>query len=149
MKTTQDEFEKKYGEGRDETLVKVEGFEVACKKYTYDWGYAVFGRATTGAWMVCQVHMTENLTTGPRGTQIGDSLDSVIALFKDMGQLESPSGNRGLYEVTDSGKGKLYKLADGNYSLQYRCYTSDSSTLDLVYHFTNKVCDSITTALTR
>ena len=149
MKTTQDEFQRQYGEGTNETLVKVEGFEEACKQYTYDWGYAVFGRATTGVWMVCQVHMTQNITTGPRNTKIGDSLDSVIGLFKDLNQLPSPSGNRGLYEVMDSGKGKLYKLSDTEYSLQYRCYTSDSSTLDLIYHFTNKVCDSITTALTR
>jgi len=149
MKTTQDEFQSKYGKGTNETLVKVEGFEEACKQYTYDWGYAVFGRATTGVWMVCQVHMTQKLCAGPRDTGIGDGLDEIIGKFKDMNQLESPSGNRGLYDIEDKGKGKLYKLADGNYSLQYRCITSDSSTIDLIYHFNNKVCDTVTIALSR
>jgi len=149
MKTTQEAFENKYGKGRDETLVKVGGFEEACKQLTYDWGYAVFGRAATGTWMVCQVHMTQNITTGPRNTKIGDDMDKVIGLFKDMNQLASPSGNRGLYQIEDKGRGKLYKLEDGTYSLQYRCTTSESNTLDLIYHFTNNVCDSITTTLTK
>lgn len=149
MKTTQEAFENKYGKGRDETLVKVGGFEEACKKYTYDWGYAVYGRAATGVWMVCQVYMNQNISAGPRGTKIGDKLDDVIGQFKDMNQLPSPSGNRGLYQIEDKGRAKLYKLDERTYSLQYRCTTSENDTLDLIYHFTDGVCDSITTALTK
>lgn len=149
MKTTQEAFEEKYGKGAQETPVTVEGFTEACRRLTYDWGYAVFARGASGNWMVCQVYMTQSLCSGPRGSKIGDSLESVIDLFKDMGQLESPSGNRGLYEIEGGSKGKLYKLEDGSYSLQYRCYTTDSSLLTLTYHFTEKVCDSITTGLTR
>ena len=64
-------------------------------------------------------------------------------------QLPSPSGNRGLYQIEDKGRAKLYKLDERTYSLQYRCTTSENDTLDLIYHFTDGVCDSITTALTK
>lgn len=148
-KTSQSDFEKTFGHGRDETAVVVEGFADAAKQYTYDWGHAVFARGITGGWVVCEVHMTQTLCEGPRKTQIGDSMDSIVAKFRDMNQVASPSGNRGLYEIEDTGKGKIYKLAEKEYNIQYSCYTSDGSSQTLIYHIQNGICDSITVSLTK
>ena len=66
-----------------------------------------------------------------------------------MNQVASPSGNRGLYEIEDSGKGKIYKLGDNEYNVQYSCYLSDASKQTLIYHIRNGQCDSITVSLTK
>ncbi|MGN1020255.1 MAG: hypothetical protein ACI4O7_07750, partial [Aristaeellaceae bacterium] len=53
--------------------------------------------------------------------------------FRDMGQVESPSGNRGLYE-TDSGKGKIYLQEDGTKIIRYQAETADGHTWQLDYN---------------
>ncbi|MBR2664148.1 MAG: hypothetical protein IKE25_10570 [Clostridia bacterium] len=50
----------------------------------------------------------------------------MVSKFRDMGQVESPSGNRGLYSSKD-GTGKIWVQEDGGKIIRYRCYTPDSS----------------------
>ncbi|MGN0779344.1 MAG: hypothetical protein ACI4MJ_09375, partial [Aristaeellaceae bacterium] len=69
---------------------------------------------------------------GPRSTAIGDTEDYVVSRFRDMGQVESPSGNRGLYE-NNNGKGKIYKQEDGTKIIRYQAFTADSHTWQLDY----------------
>ena len=44
-----------------------------------------------------------------------------------MGQVESPSGNRGLYSNTKDGTGKIWVQEEGGKIIRYRCYTPDGS----------------------
>ena len=53
------------------------------------------------------------------------------------------------FTLADDGKGKIYKLAEKEYNIQYSCYTSDGSSQTLIYHIQNGVCDSITVSLTK
>ena len=59
-------------------------------------------------------------------TRIGDSESSVVGKFRDMGQVESPSGNRGLYSSKD-GTGKIWVQEEGGKIIRYRCYSPDAS----------------------
>jgi len=56
----------------------------------------------------------------------------VVGKYRDMGQVESPSGNRGLYQ-TDKGKGKIYKQEDGSKIIRYETDTVDSHVWRLDY----------------
>ena len=46
--------------------------------------------------------------------------------------MESPSGNRGLYE-NETNKGKIYKQEDGTKIIRYRVETGDSHIWQLDY----------------
>ena len=82
---------------------------------------------TNSGWVLAEVYTTEEAPfQGPRGTRVGDSESFVVSKFRDMGQVESPSGNRGLYSSKD-GTGKIWVQEDGGKIIRYRCYTPDSS----------------------
>lgn len=129
--TTMTEFQKRYGAGNGYTSVYLDGIETECRKYSYDWGYAVM-TLNRKNWVVVELYFKNKTFKGPRGTGTGDSLNFVISKFKDMGQVESPSGNRGLYETSD-GSGKLWKQEDGSYILRYTINTADSHEWQLDY----------------
>ena len=67
-----------------------------------------------------------------RKTKVGDPGKYVIDQFKDMLQVESKSGNRGLYS-TDKGSGKIWVQEDNSKIIRYKCL-SDSHTIQLEYH---------------
>ncbi len=120
------EFQQTFGEGTLVGEVTLENLETECRRYDYDWGYAVMSRTKTG-WVLAEVCLTEiGPIAAPRGTKIGDTENFVIGKFRDMGQVESASGNRGLYSSKD-GTGKIWKQEDGSKIIRYRCYTPDSS----------------------
>lgn len=130
--TTMPEFQEKYGTGEltDEN-VKIEDLETECRRYDYSWGYAIMSRAKTG-WVLAEVYCKDNTFKGPRGTGIGDTDKFVIGKFCDMGQVESPSGNRGLYSNKD-GTGKIFAQEDGSKIIRYKCVTPDSHWWQLDY----------------
>jgi len=68
---------------------------------------------------------------GPRGTGIGDTEDYVISRYRDLGQVASASGNRGLY-ATDTTSGKIWVQENGGSIIRYRHYT-DGHWLQLDY----------------
>ena len=72
----------------------------------------------------------------PRGVGVGDSLSAVVGKYRDMGQVESPSGNRGLYDNSD-GTGKILAQPDGGHLIRYVAYTLDSHNWRLDF-----TCDS-------
>ena len=124
--TSMIEFQQTYGEGTLVGETTLENLDTECRQYDYPWGYAVMSKTKSG-WVVAQVHLTESgVIAAPRGTSIGDSESFVVGKFRDMGQVESPSGNRGLYSSKD-GTGKIWVQEDGGKIIRYRCYTSDSS----------------------
>ena len=130
--TTMAEFQQTYGEGNLLGEIQMEGFEEECRKYEYDWGYAVMTR-NRNAWVLAELYLTDStLFSLPRGTAIGDTEDYVVGKFRDMGQVESASGNRGLY-ATDDGDGKIWVQADETKIIRYRCSTADSRYWQLEY----------------
>ena len=124
--TSMIEFQQTFGEGKLIGETRLENLETECRRYDYSWGYAVMSRTKSG-WVVAEVCLTdEGPIAAPRGTKIGDSGTYVVSRFRDMGQVESASGNRGLYSSKD-GTGKIFAEDDGTKIIRYRCYTPDSS----------------------
>ena len=130
--TTREEFQNAYGKGTSAGNVTLQGINGECEKFTYDWGYAVMAKIKSG-WVVAEIYFTNNTFKAPRGTGIGDTEDYVVGKFRDMGQVASPSGNRGLYE-NDDGKGKIYLQEDGTKIIRYQADTADGHTWQLDYN---------------
>ena len=120
------EFQQAFGEGTLAGEVQVENLDTECRRYDYAWGYAIMSRTNSG-WLLAEVYTTEKTPfAGPRGTGVGDSESFVVSKFRDMGQVESASGNRGLYSSKD-GTGKIWVQEDGGKIIRYRTYTPDGS----------------------
>lgn len=130
--TTRESFQQTYGEGNGMEEVMLGGISDVCQKYLYNWGYATMAKTKSG-WVLAELYFTDSTFKGPRSTGIGNTEDAVVGKFRDMGQVTSPSGNRGLYE-TDSGKGKIYVQEDGTKIIRYQADTADSHTWQLDYH---------------
>lgn len=129
--TTQLEFMETYGEGKAAGAIEVDGFETECRKYEYPWGYAIMNLAKK-TWVVVEVSFkSSGVFMAPRGTGIDDEATHVTNQFKDMGQVESASGNRGLY-ANDKGSGKIWDLGNEGKSIRYD-YTYDGHWLKLEY----------------
>ena len=134
--TSMTEFHQMYGEGTLVGNVTLENLDTECRRYDYTWGYAVMSRTKNG-WVLAQVHTNTNgIISGPRNTRVGDSEGTVIGKFRDMGQVESPSGNRGLYSSKD-GTGKIWVRDEGGKVIRYRCYTPDGSHWWQLEYYTN------------
>lgn len=131
--TTKEEFQEKYGTGEGSEEVTLTGFDDPGEKITYSWGYAVMGKLERTGWVLAELYFTSEEFKGPRDTGIGDSEEDVVGQFRDMGQVASPSGNRGLYS-NDSGKGKIYLMEDGTKEIRYETDTADGGTWKLTYY---------------
>ena len=130
--TTREQFQQAYGESSQVEEVWLSGFDEACQKHTYSWGYATMTRIKTG-WVLAELYFTTSQFSGPRSTGIGNTESEVVGKFRDMGQVESPSGNRGLYQMDNGGRGKIYKQEDGGKIIRYQARTADSHTWQLDY----------------
>lgn len=129
--TTQAEFFATYGEGKPAGSVRQEGFETECRRFDYSWGYAVMNLAKKN-WVLAEVSFhSPGVMNGPRGTQVGDTDKYVIDKFRDMQQVESKSGNRGLYATDNGSSGKIWMQEDGSI-IRYR-YPVDSHWVQLEY----------------
>ncbi len=80
-----------------------------------------------------ELYHTTNEIEAPRSTKIGMTEQEITSKFRDMGQVESPSGNRGLYSNGD-GIGKIYKQPDGTKIIRYIAYTADGHYWQLDYN---------------
>lgn len=130
--TTREQFQQVYGEGTGMEEIVMSGIDGTCQKYLYHWGHAVMAKVKSG-WVLVELYFTDTTFKGPRSTAVGDTESYVVSRFRDMGQVESPSGNRGLYE-TDDGKGKIYLQEDGTKIIRYQADTADSHTWQLDYN---------------
>ncbi len=130
--TTMTDFQQVFGAGELEGNVTLSDLDTECRKYNYAWGYAVMSKVKNG-WVLAEVNV--NTETGPfrwpRGTNVGDTEDFVVSKFRDMGQVASGSGNRGLYS-NDEGFGKIWVQEEGKI-VRYTCYTEDSHRWQLEY----------------
>lgn len=129
--TTREEFLGKHGQGESMEEVTLNGIDGVCQRYKYSWGHATMMKIKSG-WVLAELYFTSSTFQGPRGTGIGDSESAITKEFQDMGQVESPSGNRGLYEDGND-KGKIYKQEDGSKIIRYITGTADGHLWQLDY----------------
>ncbi len=120
-KTTMADFQSRYGEGTQVEMEKNADFETECRKYEYPWGYAVMNMAKRN-WVLVELYFKDGTFNAPRGTGVGDPMDFVVGKFKDLGQLKSTSGNRGLYALDNGNDGKIWKQEEktGKQIVRYR-----------------------------
>ena len=119
-RTSMIDFQTAYGEGSQETLDSYEGFETECRKLTYDWGYAVMTLAKR-SWVLVELYFSDGTVfKAPRDTGVGNPEDFVVGKYKDLGQLPSTSGNRGLYALDSGSDGKIWLQEDGTKIIRYR-----------------------------
>lgn len=129
--TSREDFQAAYGTGDSMEEIWVQGFDDICQRYQYSWGYATMAKTKKG-WVLSDLYFTTSQFVGPRTTGIGNTEDDVVGKFRDMGQVASPSGNRGLYD-NDYGTGKIYLNEDGTKTIRYIAYTADSHEWQLDY----------------
>ncbi len=119
-KTTLAEFQKAYGEGTQTEMDKNPDFESECRKYEYPWGYVVMN-LDKKKWVMVELYFKDGSTfKAPRGTGVGDPMSFVVGKFKDLGQLASGSGNRGLYQLDNGNDGKILLQDDKSNIIRYR-----------------------------
>ena len=119
-RTSMIDFQTAYGEGSTETLDSYEGFETECRKISYDWGYAVMTLAKRN-WVLVELRFNDaTVFKAPRETGVGNPEDFVVGKFKDLGQIASASGNRGLYALDNGSDGKIWLQEDGSKIIRYR-----------------------------
>lgn len=129
--TTREAFLSQFGAGEGMETVWLSGFDGECERYTYPWGYATFVKLKTG-WQLAEIYLTSNELKAPRGTGIGSTEEEIVSKYKDFNQVESPSGNRGLYEDGND-KGKIYVQEEGGKIVRYRAATEDAHIWQLDY----------------
>ena len=121
-KTTMLDFQSAYGEGKQTEMEQNADFTSECRKYEYPWGYAVMNLAKK-SWVLVELRFNDASTfKAPRGTKVGDPMDFVVGKYKDLGQVESASGNRGLYALENGSDGKIWKQEEktGQKIVRYR-----------------------------
>lgn len=124
--TTREEFFSWYGTTENSQTVSLLNATGECERFFYDWGYATMMRMRAGGWVLVELYFTTDQFSGPRGTGIGSSEEDVTGQFQDMGQVTSPSGNRGLYADQGSNdKGKIYAQEDGGKYIEYITDTAE------------------------
>ena len=135
-KATQLDFQTSYGEGTQTEMIQTGEFDTECRKYEYSWGYAVMNLAKRN-WVLVELYFKDSTFRAPRGTGVGDPLDFVVGKFRDLGQVESPNGNRGLYALESGSDGKILLQEDGTRTVRYRI-RNDGHWYQLEY-YTNAV----------
>ena len=141
--TKREAFEAEYGTGLSVEPVTVDKIDNPCEKVTYSWGWAIFQELKSG-WMIIELDFHDATFTAPRGTHIGASEDEIVSKFRDMGQLASPSGNRGLYYNKNSDYGRILKTDDGKI-IRYLTATLDGHIWKLDYRLDRYgTCEEIT-----
>ena len=127
-----EDFKANFGQPTSETETKYLHLDYDARHLEYDWGYAVF-MLSGGRWGLVRIEMNREMTGGPRGVGFGSSEEDIVSVYKDMGQLKAPNGNRGLY-YADPDIGSVIQNADGTKTVQYSCSTIDSKVSILQYH---------------
>ena len=137
--TTQLEFFETFGQGDPEEIEMSEEYDTEIRRYNYSWGYAVMNLVgkKTKTWVIVELsYNSDGKFKAPRNTRIGQSEESVVDEYKDMGQIENTvSHNRGLY-YNEKGSGKIWQNEDGTRVIRY-IYTGDNHKLQLEYHIRN------------
>ena len=80
--------------------------------------------------------MRTALGNTPRGVGFGSSESDVCAAYRDVGQVQSPNGTRGLYYAYPT-VGQVLIDENGTRYVQYMCQTKESNTWVVQYWLNN------------
>ncbi|NLO85752.1 MAG: hypothetical protein GX096_10045 [Clostridiales bacterium] len=123
-KTTMDEFKQTFGSPTSELETTYLQSTAQAQHLTYPWGYAVFLKISN-EWQLYRIEMTSSIATAPRGLSFTSTESGITGAFKDFGQPESKSGNRGLYYKHPT-IGQVVVQEDGSRIVRYQCNTAIS-----------------------
>ena len=138
MKTSRDDFVKRFGAPLEEVEIEDNTVEGDCVKLNYSWGEARFCM-TAGGYVMYLMDTTSASVTGPRKTRLGMTEKDVTEQFRDLGQAYDQNGDRSIYYdyYGDKAYGKLYHLDSVNDRIDYIYYRADSGTVMLSYYLEN------------
>lgn len=141
MKTTRDQFIKKFGQPNEEVETEDATVRGVTLKMTYNWGEAKFVMISTG-YVLYSLDTGNSAMVGPRKTKIGQKEKEVTAMFRDMGQEHDQNGDRSLYwndQNNGNDKGKLFHLDDTHDRIDYSYVREDGGTVTMSYYLENGV----------
>lgn len=141
MKTTRDQFIKKFGQPNEETETEDATVRGVTLKMTYNWGEAKFVMISSG-YVLYSLDTGNSAMVGPRKTRIGQTEAEITAQFRDMGQAHDQNGDRSLYwndQNNGNDKGKLYHLDDTHDRIDYSYVREDGGTVTMSYYLENGV----------
>ena len=130
--TSPEDFRARFGSPNEEVSAKYLYMTEECRVLEYDWGSAVF-ILTQNKWVLVRIDMNHEITEMPRRVHFGDSEEQVVAQYKDMGQVQAPNRNRGLY-YADPDIGRVIQNPDGTRTVQYSCINVNSHIWVLQFH---------------
>lgn len=141
MKTTRDQFIKKFGQPNEETETEDATVRGVTLKMTYNWGEAKFVMISSG-YVLYSLDTGNSAMVGPRKTRIGQTEAEITAQFRDMGQPHDQNGDRSLYwndQNNGNDKGKLFHLDDTHDRIDYSYVREDGGTVTMSYYLENGV----------
>lgn len=141
MKTTRDQFIKKFGQPNEETETEDATVRGVTLKMTYNWGEAKFVMVSTG-YVLYSLDTGNSAMVGPRKTRIGQKEEEITSQFRDMGQPHDQNGDRSLYwndQNNGNDKGKLFHLDDTHDRIDYSYVREDGGTVTMSYYLENGV----------
>lgn len=141
MKTTRDQFIKKFGQPNEEVETEDATVRGVTLKMTYNWGEAKFVMISSG-YVLYSLDTGNSAMVGPRKTRIGQKEEEVTAVFRDMGQEHDQNGDRSLYwndQNNGNDKGKLFHLDDTHDRIDYSYVREDGGTVTMSYYLENGV----------
>ena len=140
MKTTREEFGRKYGTPLSEETAVDAAMPGACLKLTYGWGEARFWMSEQG-YVLYAIETSNSSMTGPQKTKIGMSESDVTEKFRDMGQANDQNGDRSLYYAPKEGPGgafgKIYHIDVRHDRIEYTYTRPDKGVVTLSYDLEN------------
>ena len=137
LKTTRDEFVKKYGTPESEANIEDDSVRGSCIELTYGWGTARFNMTADG-YPLYFIDTGSTSMVGPQKTRIGMKEKDVTDLFQDVGQPHDQNGDRSLYwDEATRATGKLYRLDDTHDRILYTYLHPDEGTVSLYYELEN------------
>ena len=141
MKTTRDQFIKKFGQPNEETETEDATVRGVTLKMTYNCGEAKFVMISSG-YVLYSLDTGNSAMVGPRKTRIGQKEEEITSQFRDMGQPHDQNGDRSLYwndQNNGNDKGKLFHLDDTHDRIDYSYVREDGGTVTMSYYLENGV----------
>ena len=147
MKTSREEFVKRFGAPNAEAPVIDSAMTGECTRLVYTWGEARFSLTENG-YVLYHIATASSSMTGPQKTKIGMTETEVTGSFRDMGQAHDQNGDRSLYNSAKGPPagafGKLYHIDNQHDRIDYSYIRADNGVVTLSYDLENSKVVKIT-----
>lgn len=113
MSTGFEQFTAKFGQPTAQSEIQDEAMTGVNLRAEYPWGEARFTQTDKGK-ILYRVDTTQSGWSGPRGAKVGMPIKEVTDKFRDMGQVPSENGDRGIYYSFEDGSHAFFKADEDN-----------------------------------